>query len=223
MSTNERAKTGDWVDVSVPLHPHLPVWPGNSHFRLVQHRSVSGGDQTNDSKLEMDLHSGTHLEGSRHLRDSGESPADRNAADFIMPIFVTDSGPSPQVGTEHVPKTLDGARGLLFKTSNTYRNLWAEVAFTPDYCALDEPAAQLASRLPNLALVGIDYLSIQAPSQPLAVHEHFLDAGIVVLEGLDLHGVNEGHYEMLCLPIRIPDAESAPCRVLLRPSTERLA
>ncbi len=39
---------------------------------------------------------------------------------------------------------------------------------------------------------------------------------MVVVEGLDLSEVEEGEYEMICLPLRIPGGDGAPARVLLK-------
>ena len=43
-----------------------------------------------------------------------------------------------------------------------------------------------------------------------------ISAGVVIVEGLNLTGVPEGDYELLCLPLKLKDADGAPARVLLR-------
>jgi arylformamidase len=48
------------------------------------------------------------------------------------------------------------------------------------------------------------------------VHHALLDAGVVVVEGLDLRDIVAGAYELICLPLRIVDADGAPARVVLR-------
>jgi arylformamidase len=62
-------------------------------------------------------------------------------------------------------------------------------------------------------LVAIDYLSIGDE----AAHRVFLSNGVVPLEGLDLRGVDGGHYRLYCLPLKIVGADGAPARVLLEP------
>jgi arylformamidase len=49
------------------------------------------------------------------------------------------------------------------------------------------------------------------------VHERLLGAGIWIVEGLDFSEVVPGRYEMVCLPLRLADAEGAPARVIIRP------
>jgi arylformamidase len=47
------------------------------------------------------------------------------------------------------------------------------------------------------------------------VHRTLLSQGIVIIELLDLSGVEEGDYNMIALPLRLKGADGAPCRVLL--------
>ena len=42
-----------------------------------------------------------------------------------------------------------------------------------------------------------------------------LGAGVVVVEGLNLAGVEPGRYGLVCLPLAIRGAEAAPARVIL--------
>ena len=64
--------------------------------------------------------------------------------------------------------------------------------------------------------MGIDYLSIESFDGDGSVHRRLLGAGVVILEGLDLSRVEGGVYELLCLPLRIPGADGAPARAVVR-------
>jgi arylformamidase len=104
---------------------------------------------------------------------------------------------------------------LLLRTSNSA--CWGTAAtFNPDYVALTPDGAQwLVDR--NIALVGIDYLSIERYQEPgQRTHRILLEAGVVIVEGLNLSQTPPGRYELLCLPLRLDDAEGAPARVVLR-------
>ncbi len=85
-----------------------------------------------------------------------------------------------------------------------------------DYAYVTGDAARyLVGR--GVKLVGIDYLSIEehgTTGHP--VHHALLGAGIVIVEGLDLAAVPAGDYELMCLPLKMKDADGAPARVLLR-------
>jgi arylformamidase len=65
-------------------------------------------------------------------------------------------------------------------------------------------------------LIGIDYLSIQRYGDDPETHRVLMDAGVIIIEGLNLTGVSAGEYELLCLPLLLEGAEGAPARVVLR-------
>ena len=63
----------------------------------------------------------------------------------------------------------------------------------------------------GVRLVGIDYLSVGAPE----THRKLLSDGVVLLEGLDLRGVEAGDYRLVCLPLDIVGSDGAPARAVL--------
>ena len=99
------------------------------------------------------------------------------------------------------------------KTNNSF--LWHKKEFTPNYSALTLDAAKWIINQ-NIKLVGIDYMSIEPFGKKPEVHPLLLNAGIILLEGLDLSMAITGLYELICLPIRLAGAEAAPARAVLR-------
>jgi arylformamidase len=75
---------------------------------------------------------------------------------------------------------------------------------------LDGAAAQaLVDR--GVRLVGIDQMSVGDEE----AHRVLLGAGVVVVEGLDLSGVEPGSYTLYCLPLKLVDSDGAPARAIL--------
>ncbi len=111
--------------------------------------------------------------------------------------------------------TLDippAAERIIFKTTNS--RLWDRDTFSPDFFALTgDAAAALVDR--GVRLVGIDYLSIGPKGNGVPTHVNLLQAGVVILEGLDLRAVEPGPYELVCLPLRIVGSDGAPARAIL--------
>ena len=67
-----------------------------------------------------------------------------------------------------------------------------------------------------MGLVGIDYLSIEGADNPeLPVHRTLLGRDVLILEGLDLSGVQAGDYELCCLPLKTAAKDGAPVRAML--------
>jgi arylformamidase len=106
------------------------------------------------------------------------------------------------------------AQRILFGTSNS--RLWArgEREFQEDFVAVARDGAEwLVER--GVQLVGVDYLSVAPYRDPIPTHRVLLEAGVVVVEGLDLSAVPHGFYDLYCLPLKIHSAEGAPARAIL--------
>jgi len=67
----------------------------------------------------------------------------------------------------------------------------------------------------GVQLVGIDYLSIAPYKQSRPTHRVLLNAGVVVIEGLDLSQVSRGRYTLHCLPLKLMGSDGAPARAIL--------
>jgi len=63
--------------------------------------------------------------------------------------------------------------------------------------------------------VGIDYLSVQRFSDEPDTHRILMEAGVAILEGLDLGEASPGRYHLIALPLRLAGAEAAPVRAVL--------
>jgi arylformamidase len=104
---------------------------------------------------------------------------------------------------------------ILFKTQNSARR-WSSEDFMEDFVYVSQGAARyLADR--GIRTVGVDYLSVGGfRKDGEETHQALLEAGIWVIEGLDLSEVEPGKYELVCLPIKIEQSDGAPARAILR-------
>ncbi len=65
--------------------------------------------------------------------------------------------------------------------------------------------------------VGVDYLSVGgAQIDGPQTHQALLEAGIWIIEGLNLAQAQPGIYDLICLPLRIVGGDGAPARAMLR-------
>ena len=77
-------------------------------------------------------------------------------------------------------------------------------------------AAVLAQR--GVRLVGLDVPSVdELTCKEMTRHRLMLAAGLLILESLDLRGVEPGPYELIALPLRLLGADGSPVRAVLRP------
>lgn len=203
------------IDISSPLGPSTPVFPGDPAVTLTRTRAIARGDPYNLSSITMGTHAGTHVDPPVHFV-AGGTPIDRiDLAALNGPCRVVEVPPSAtEIDGEFVRSLPGGASRLLFRSRNSER--WARSeAFFPDYVALEARAADaLVAR--GVKLVGVDALSVENdPSGAYPVHHRLLSAGVLILEGLRLAAAPPGEYVLHCLPLRIEEGDGGPARAVL--------
>jgi arylformamidase len=203
------------IDISLPIHPGMIVYEGDPGISITPHRRIARGDAANVSVLNLGSHTGTHVDAPAHFLEGAPTLDRVPLAPFLGPALVAEVGVERWIGRRDLaPLPLTAQARLLLKTRNS--GLWSRGRFARDYVALDLEAAEyLVER--GVALVGIDYLSIEgfdSPGHP--IHKTLLEAGVVILEGLDLSAVGAGEFELLCLPLPVQGLDGAPCRAVLR-------
>ena len=198
-------------DISVPIRPGMPVYEGNPGVYLERASSIAAGDHANVSRLDMGVHTGTHVDAPAHFIDGGAGTESLPLPRLIGPAHVVDATALEDDIGEEALVGLDipaGTSRLLLKTKNS--ELWKLDEFTRDFVRLTGSGARyLIDR--GVELVGIDYLSIGTEE----AHHELLGAGIVPIEGLDLRGIEPGPYRLVCLPLRLVGSDGAPARALL--------
>jgi arylformamidase len=203
------------IDVSVPLDAQLPTYPHNTPFSLEPIKRIARGDSSNVSTLHMSAHTGTHVDAPRHFFDDGPGTESLPLELLIgraRVIEVTSRAGVTAADLDAIDFS-DDIR-VLIKTSNSL--LWGAPEFHEDYAGvLESGAKHLVEH--GIKVVGVDYLSVEKFHNPGApAHHILLGAGTIVIEGLDLRGVEPGVYEMFCLPLRVVGSDGAPARVVLR-------
>ncbi len=104
---------------------------------------------------------------------------------------------------------------ILFKTVNS-EHVWDSDRFDEGFVFISQDGARYLAEC-GVRTVGVDYLSVGGFREdgPETL-EALLGAGIWIIEGLDLRGVEPGEYELVCLPLRLIGAEGSPARAILR-------
>ncbi|TET39187.1 MAG: cyclase family protein, partial [Anaerolineales bacterium] len=61
------------IDISVPISPDLPVWPGDPPVELVRIANIADGANANVSHLACGVHVGTHVDAPVHFVEGSAS------------------------------------------------------------------------------------------------------------------------------------------------------
>ncbi len=206
-----------YYDVSLPISPRMPVWPGDPPIRVEQVSSIGRGDECNLSRLSIGTHTLTHVDAPHHMIDRALA-VDRLPLDVLIgPAMVVEPWPEGNLitATDLGQLGVRNVERLLIKTRNS--DLWTggPYDFEYDFVSLSKDAARwLVAK--GIKLVGVDYLSIEAfDTREFVVHRMLLENGVVIVEGLNLSQVAEGRYQLMCLPLKVRDGDGAPARVVL--------
>ena len=206
----------EWMDVSAPLKSGMVHWPDNPPVDIERMLSIDRGDACNVSKLSLGAHTGTHMDAPVHFLAHG-SGIDRMPLTAAMGhARVIEIGDSESIkrGELEMHHIQPGER-VLFKTLNSLR-CWQTDTFVEDFVYIAHEAAQYLADI-GVQTVGVDYLSVggyRVDGQ--ATHQALLEAGIWIIEGLNLSQAHPGTYDLVCLPLRIAGGDGAPARAILR-------
>lgn len=199
----------NFIDISRPIYSGMVVYPNNPEVNFMQVQKAGEGKNAL-TRIELGTHTGTHIDSPAHIHDGAEGVSVYEMNQLNGEAEVVDLSQLESVITDSdMPKT--ETERVLFKTRNSAGD---QDEFDDNFVALDDSAAQECVKR-GVKLVGLDALSIRKRGTVNKVHEILIDAGIVVLEGLWLAGVEAGGYELVCMPLKI-DSDGAPVRAVLK-------
>jgi arylformamidase len=194
------------------------VWPGNPPPHVIPTSRIAQGGSSNVSEIRLGSHTGTHVDPPFHFLEQGAT-ADQLSLDVLVGrAQVLDLGTVERsIGAAELAtaKLEQGAERVLLRTRNSMR--WRDhvSAFPTDYVSLAPDGARwLVER--GVRLVGIDFLSVEAyGASGHPTHHVLLEAGVIIVEGLDLSSVEAGVYTLVCLPLKVLGADGGPARAIL--------
>lgn len=204
-------------DISVTITPDLPTWPGDPSVVLERVNKMEEGANANVSRIDMGVHTGTHVDAPYHFIADGNPIETLDLEVLIGEVLVVCIPNEVKEITRETLEALElpgGIKRILFKTRNS--NYWqeGEKAFQTQFVGIAESGAHFLVEK-GIELVGIDYLSIAPFKKSRPTHQVLLKAKMVVIEGVDLSGIEAGTYELVCLPLKLGGSDGAPARVVL--------
>ncbi len=200
-------------DISPPVAPGVPVFPGDAEFALRWSWTMSADCPVNVSTLTLSPHTGAHADAPLHYSADGAPVGALALEPYLGACRVVHAiGCGPLVQWQHLAHALQGLPPRVLV--RTYQR--APTAWDPALAAF---APELVERLADagVLLVGIDTASIDPSlSKTLPSHQVVRRRGLRVLENLLLDEVPEGDYELIALPLKLMTADASPVRAVLR-------
>jgi arylformamidase len=203
------------IDITIPLSPRLPAYPGDPPFEMTPTHRLADGAPYNLSRLSFGTHCGTHVDAPYHFEPDGAT-VDQLPLDILMGRVKVVELPVRERINRSELATLDlhDEIRVLFKTRMSGQHQKPE--FQENFVYLTPEAAD------HLVAAGIKLVGIDSPSveqfgrEDFATHRALLRAGVVIVEALDLSNVSAGLYDLTCLPLLVAGADGAPARAVLR-------
>ena len=208
------------------LHPHAPAYGGSQAFFDEPDKQMERGDSCNTRLWRMSNHMGTHIDFPRHFVCDGDTLDSYPAWFWVysrIAVIVMDQVEPDQILTAQdidfsgVPSDMEF---LIIKTGfGGFRD-------DPEYWQRNpglhpELAPRLRRNFPELRVIGFDLISLSSFAHRelgRQAHKSFLDHSkpVLLLEDMDLTGIDRNSHvqQMVIAPIRVKDADAAPCTVL---------
>ena len=209
-------RSKEFIDISFSYYDGMAIYPNNPRYYCHKVSDLQKGDLCNVSQVAMGTHTGTHLDAPSHFMQNGmtidQIPLERINGKARV-LYIEDDVITKDCLSRY---SIEGEEIIIFRTSNS--NMFEGSKVLESYVTLDYEGAQyLVDR--KARMVGIDYMTIERPralrEEGKSIHQILLGAGIPILETLNLRNVEEGEYMLLCLPLKLTDADGSPVRAVL--------
>lgn len=166
-------------------------------------------------------HAGTHADAPVHIDPAGAGVDELPLDTFAGPATLIDvAGGEGLVDRGEIEAALEAVTvgaaphpppRLLLRTGCDW-----SAGFPARFRALAPGAAAWCAGR-GLVLVGTDAPSVDPlASETLGAHRALIAAGVAIVEGLALAGIEPGRYEFVAFPLRWVGADASPVRAALR-------
>ena len=196
-------------DVTAPIFNGMPVYKNKPEKQPRIETNTNG--HVTESRLSMDVHTGTHVDAPLHMINDGETIETIDIEKLVRPVKVFDV---TEVDEKISLKDIEGLEieendFILFKTKNSW-----DTEFNFEFIYVSEDAAAyLADK--KISGVGIDALGIERAQEGHPTHRSLMGSGVIIMEGLQLKDIKAGQYFMVAAPLKIQNTDASPARVLL--------
>ncbi len=196
-------------DVSAPIFNGMAVYKNKEEKQPEINTSTNG--HVTESRLSLDVHTGTHVDAPLHMVNDGATIESINQEDLVGKAKVIDVTNVKGAISDKDIEAEDIQEGdfILFKSQNSF-----EEEFNFDFVFVGEDAARyLAER--NIRGVGVDGLGIERSQPEHPTHRSLFEKDVIIMEGLRLKDVAAGEYFMVAAPLKLQGTDASPARVLL--------
>ncbi|WP_214480166.1 cyclase family protein [Bacillus sp. SM2101] len=196
-------------DVTAQVYTGMPVYK-NTPSKQPSLTTVTN-DYITESRIDMDVHGGTHVDAPLHMINDGETIETISIEDLVGQCKVFDlTEVEDQITKKDIEKfDIQENDFVIFKTKNSY-----DEEFNFEFIFVNEEAATYLAEK-GIKGVGVDALGIERSQPGHPTHKTLFTNDVIIIEGLRLKEIAAGEYFMVAAPIKLQGCDAAPARVLL--------
>ena len=201
-------------DLTPTINEKLQVFPGDTKPTREVVLDIARGDHLTLSSLHSTVHLGAHADAPSHYGKEAGDIASQELSRYLGPCRVihVESTARERVAASVLPEGDLGERLLI--GTGSYPDPRRPIA--EGFAGL-EPDLVAAAAARGVRLIGVDTPSVDlVDAKHLEAHAACLEHDVLILEGLLLHGVPAGQYELIALPLRLEGFDGSPVRAVLR-------
>jgi arylformamidase len=216
-------KNNSILYLSYFIDEQTPLYGGGTDVQIIEHKSIKNGDTSNNKKLSLYNHTGTHIDFPNHFFENGMLSDDYPASfwtfecPFLLkrPAFENEIIDLNKKDLANVPIDVDF---LIIKTGfGIYRGEEKYWKYNP---GLSPNTANILRELfPKIKIIGMDFISLtsyQNREIGREAHKKFLGGNnpILLVEDMDLSKIEFSPKQIFCLPILIKGLDGAPVTIV---------
>ncbi len=199
-------------DVSMTISSEMQVYKNKDDKKpLIEVVSDFSNSTTHESKLSMNLHTGTHMDFPLHIFKEGETSDTLDINRLIRKVKVFDlTHLTNEIDIEDLTNLqIEENDFVLLKTKNSLKEV-----FDFQFIFINEKAASYLA-LKKVSGVGVDGLGVERNQEGHPTHQVLMKNDIIIIEGLRLKEIKQGQYFMYALPIKIKGVDALPLSIIL--------
>ncbi|MDO8481111.1 MAG: cyclase family protein [Nanoarchaeota archaeon] len=195
------------LDLTMPIDARTPVFPGDPQQEIRQIATIEKNGW-NEKRLSFNSHFGTHIDAPYHMLENG-----KKLTDFPIEWFVGKACVIDVRGQKEIFAPLDNFQDcmMVFFLTDHIRYVYSPKYFSENPVIGTKMAGELIKH--KVKIVGLD--SFTPDNAPYDVHKLLFKHNIRIVENLvNLEKLVGKTFLCHILPLKIQDADGAPCRVI---------
>lgn len=200
------------IDLTHVIEDDMPIYPGDIKTNLFQNKYLSVNEY-NNHRLDISMHTGTHIDGPMHLTESNEYISELSLESFIATGCIIDVRNQPiiEMKAEYEELIKENSIVLLYTGLD---KLYGLPEYYEDHPIIDMNLCKFLVKK-NIKMLGIDMPS--PDKYPFQIHKLLLENKVYIIENLTNLDklLDNKNFEIMAFPLKIK-ADGSMARVVAR-------